>query len=218
MPLFGGPPNVEKLKARQDVAGLIQALHYRVAGRHGFSFEDSPIQQAAAKALGELGGAQAVEALISVLQDPTRTLALQELAASALARIGGERVLEAFAGVLYHPNSPPSVMQIAAGALGNSGDPRAIKPLADALKTHARIPAAKALVHLGAPAFSALVAALQESDPEARMVAAVALGNLGDTRAIGALEPLFKDKEWQVVAAANQAIKALQAYPPGKIK
>jgi HEAT repeat protein len=48
-----GPPNVEKMKARRDVNGLIKALRYR---------KDKGVRQAAAEALVKIG-APAVEVL-----------------------------------------------------------------------------------------------------------------------------------------------------------
>ena len=45
MPLFG-PPNVEKLKAKGNVKGLIKALDYK---------KDASVRRAAAKALGKSG-------------------------------------------------------------------------------------------------------------------------------------------------------------------
>jgi len=55
-----GPPNVEKMKARRDVKGLIKALAYR---------KDSNVRRAAACALGEIKDARAVKPLIAALKD-----------------------------------------------------------------------------------------------------------------------------------------------------
>ena len=60
MPLFG-PPDVEKLKARRDVQGLIKALDYQ---------KDAGIRKQAAEALGELRDSRVMDALISALGDP----------------------------------------------------------------------------------------------------------------------------------------------------
>ena len=57
MPLFG-PPNVDKLKAKRDVKGLSRALSYQ---------KDDEVRRRAAKALGEIGDAQAVEPLTAAL-------------------------------------------------------------------------------------------------------------------------------------------------------
>jgi len=57
-----GPPNVEKLKAKRDVKGLIEAL--------GYGKDDSPsiVRSRASKALQEIG-APAVEPLLAVLKN-----------------------------------------------------------------------------------------------------------------------------------------------------
>jgi len=61
MGLFG-PPNVDGLKARGNVGGLLKALEYR---------KDSYVCMEAAKALGEIGYPRAVEPLITALRDST---------------------------------------------------------------------------------------------------------------------------------------------------
>ena len=57
MSLFG-PPDVDKLKAKGDIKGLIKALGYQ---------RDWQVRVSAARALGEIGDARAVEALIGAL-------------------------------------------------------------------------------------------------------------------------------------------------------
>jgi HEAT repeat protein len=71
-----GPPNVEKMKARRDVNGLIKALRYR---------KDKGVRQAAAEALVKIG-APAVEPLIAALKDQ-KTCARAD-AAQALDHVG----------------------------------------------------------------------------------------------------------------------------------
>jgi HEAT repeat protein len=51
MPLLG-PPDVDKLKAKRGVKGLIKALSYR---------KRNSVREGAAKALGQLGDTRAVE-------------------------------------------------------------------------------------------------------------------------------------------------------------
>lgn len=55
--LFGGPPDIEKLKASRNVAGLIKALAHR----------DQSVASRAAAALADLGDAAAVEPLMAAL-------------------------------------------------------------------------------------------------------------------------------------------------------
>lgn len=56
---FFGPPNVEKLKAKGNVKGLIKALGYE---------KDATIRQAADEVLGEIGDTRAVEPLIAAIK------------------------------------------------------------------------------------------------------------------------------------------------------
>jgi HEAT repeat protein len=73
MPLFGGPPNIEKLKAKRDIQGLIKALNYE---------KDAKVRQAAAKALGENRDKQTIRPLTASLQDKdwlVRRAALESL-------------------------------------------------------------------------------------------------------------------------------------------
>ncbi|MGB9872500.1 MAG: HEAT repeat domain-containing protein, partial [Anaerolineae bacterium] len=72
-----GPPNIEKMKARGDVKGLIKALGYE---------KDWEIRRDAARALGELKDARAVEPLIAALKDKDSDV--REAAAEALDRLG----------------------------------------------------------------------------------------------------------------------------------
>jgi HEAT repeat protein len=59
MPLFA-PPNVEELKAKRDVPGLIKGLAYE---------KDWRVRQAAAHALDQIRSARAVEPLAAALRD-----------------------------------------------------------------------------------------------------------------------------------------------------
>ena len=75
-------PNIEKLKKRRDVEGLIRAL----------KDSDEGVRREAAKALGEIGDSRAVEPLIEALKD--RNEDVQKNAAYALGEIGDSRAVE----------------------------------------------------------------------------------------------------------------------------
>ena len=93
MPLFG-PPNVEKLKAKRDVKGLIKALGYQ---------EDDEIRSRAAAALGEIGDTRAVEPLIAALKDSRYSVGQQ--AALALGSMRDARAVMALIGTLHNKPS-----------------------------------------------------------------------------------------------------------------
>ncbi len=74
-------PNIEKLKARWDVDGLIKALNHR----------DYKIRSKAAEALGDMKAKEAVYALIKALKDENPEV--RKSASYALGRIGDERAI-----------------------------------------------------------------------------------------------------------------------------
>jgi hypothetical protein len=136
MALFG-PPNVDKMKARKDVKGLIKALGYR---------EDAGVRRAAAQVLGELGDVRAVEPLIAVLEDKdawTRGHAVE-----ALVKMGDPAVGPLIAAL---EDGSWLASSAAVEALGNIRLP-AVEPLIAALKDEkrqVRSAAARALGRIG---------------------------------------------------------------------
>jgi hypothetical protein len=82
VPLFG-PPNVDKLVAKGDVSGLIDALEYPVPWR---------VRPDAALALGAMGGTDAVEPLIAALGNDHASVCLA--ATRALGKIGAPGSVE----------------------------------------------------------------------------------------------------------------------------
>jgi HEAT repeat protein len=74
--------DVEQLKNKEDIKGLIKALKYK---------DDRSVRYRAAEALGEIENNTAVEALISVLND--EYLPTKEMAIIALGEIGDKRAV-----------------------------------------------------------------------------------------------------------------------------
>jgi hypothetical protein len=70
-------PNVEKLKEKEDVEGLIKAIQYE---------KDDSVRYNAAEALGKIGDARTVEPLIHALRDKDEDV--REKAAEALENMG----------------------------------------------------------------------------------------------------------------------------------
>jgi hypothetical protein len=142
MSIFG-PPNVEQLKAKRDVSGLIKALTYqkseqvrvdaaKALGELKDTHAVEPLiaatlkhpnpyvlnlntRKAAINALGEIGDARAVEPLITALQN----LILRDEAAESLRKIGGTRAVELLVAALEDDNN--YVQEIAAETLGKIG-------------------------------------------------------------------------------------------------
>ncbi len=174
MPLFR-PPDIEKLKAKGDVPGLIKVLGYQ-KDAYGV------MRRAAAETLGQIGDPRAVEPLIAALRDDGVRMAAIE----ALGQIRDPRAVEPLAAALN--DREYSCREAAAEALGKIGDPRAIEPLVAALR-HTASPAAAALAQIGDPrVVEPLIAALGDKDRDVRKVAATVLGSIGDARAV---EPLI---------------------------
>jgi HEAT repeat protein len=187
MPLFG-PPNVEKLKARRDIAGLVKALAYK---------KDSSVRKRAAGALGKIGwkpekgeaealyliaqrkwdecvkiGARAVEPLIAALKDGEPDM--RKAAAGALAKIGDARAVEPLIAALK--DGEPDVRKAAVGALGKIGW-KPDKSEAGAIYLIARRKWDEC-VKIGAPAVKPLIAALKDKNWRVRKAAAEALVNI----------------------------------------
>jgi ankyrin repeat protein len=131
MALFGlfEPPNVEKLKAKKDVKGLIKALSYQ---------KDYRVRKDAVKDLGQIGDARAVESLIVALKDGN--IDVRKAAAGALGDIGDARALKSLITALQDDD----VCNAAAIALGKIGDVNAVEPLIAALKNKSSQDAASA--------------------------------------------------------------------------
>ena len=141
MALFG-KPNIEKMEAEGDIAGLVEALGY----------EKDAIVYISARAALEKLGQQAVEPLINALKDKKEFLRWQ--AALLLGTIKDTQAVDALIEALQDPAE--IVRRSAAGALGMIGDQRAVEPLLKVLanekptgKYDVHYEATKALEKLG---------------------------------------------------------------------
>ncbi|MGH2740285.1 MAG: HEAT repeat domain-containing protein [Actinomycetota bacterium] len=185
MPLFG-PPNIDKLKEKQDVEGLVKALHDR----------SENVRLRAAAALSELGEL-AIDAVVPEIQSSNR--AVREAAVYALSGARSQRAIDPLSQALGDPDS--LVRREAARGLMRLADPSASEQLAGALDDGdevVRRVAAFGLAELGdGRAVEPLITELQKTQiPGARDEAAKLLGNLGDARAVGPLA--------EVVASATE--------------
>jgi HEAT repeat protein len=90
--------------------------------------ENDRTRTQAARALGSIGDARAVEPLMTVLRED-KTPIVRANAAYALGDLGDARAVEPLLGAL----EDESVRAPAATALGQIGDPRAVEPLRAAL-------------------------------------------------------------------------------------
>jgi HEAT repeat protein len=138
----------------------------------------------AAEALGQIGGARAVEALIKALGD--NDLGVRWDAADALGEIGDVRAVEPLIETLRDEDT--HVRASAAVALGEIGDARAVEPLIKALGD-------------------------EDAEWYVRRNAAIALGEIGDARAVEPLIKALGDDEWDVRRHVAKALKKLKWKP-----
>ena len=228
MGLFG-PPNVEKMEAKKDIKGLINALGYQKDNdvrqaaaaalvRIGataveplsasLKHEYGDVRRAAAKALGEIGDPRAVEPLLAAVKAGT-TDSMRDgssLAVEALAKIGTPAIdimVAALRDVEW------KVRRAAVLALSEIGDPRAIQPLIATLMDKdddVRRAVAGALVKAGEPAVRPLIVVLEDLNVDARRSAVEALGEIGDPQAVRPLVAVLNDEDQQVRQAAADAL------------
>ena len=150
-------------------------------------------------------GSPAVPQLIEALTDRNESVAV--FAAHLLGRIGDRRATEPLVEAL---DSPRWLLQLeATRALGDLGDARAARALVTVLEsTYDFLPdvAADALAQIGPPAIEPLIDALKYDDTFVRRMAAKALGDIGDERAVTSLVAALTDDDLSVRGAAAEAL------------
>ena len=216
-------PNVDKLKSNADVEGLLGIIMHQ---------EDDQLRRDAIAALGELGDAPAVDALISVVRDCkaseriTATYALGnagETAIAPLIELLGERKIPLWNAALRALEiiGKPAVEYLTPlfggersgeviTLLEKIGDPSAVEPLLDFLDADEGY-ANKICLALGklgdSRAVEPIIAVLKNStDFRGRSAAARALGQLGDPRAIEPLISALRDEHQLVRSRAADAL------------
>lgn len=160
----------------------------------------------AAKALGAIGGLEAVESLLGALRDTNRWSALR--ISDILGTLG-----EAAVGPLIRefPRLPTLARVPAIDILGRLRSPSAVPLLVSLLSDaheDARARAAHSLGVIGDPrAAPDLVAALGDPAWPVRAMAAKALGVLPGAEGIAGLQTALADREWWVRSNAAEALR-----------
>lgn len=171
-----GPPNIKKLKAKNDINLLIKALNYPKSKKY-----DDFDKRKAVEALGQAGNKKAVDPLINALDNPS----LRSTAIKALGTIGDQKAVEPI--LRYTRDSDSDVRRAVANALDALG----WKPSDD----HSRFEYLWAkgkldeLVKLGEVAVYPLLEILEQGEVFQHIEAAKALGKIGNEKAA---EPLIK--------------------------
>jgi HEAT repeat protein len=180
MGIFGRKPNIEKMKASRDVKGLIKALKDK----------NADIRGKATEALSEIGDANAVEPLVASLRDENKNVRWRS--AEALHNIGWEPKNEAERIALLIAMrrwddlvkaQEPSISALIAAF----NDPKV-------LETSYFLYPLAALWEIGEPAVPLLIDALRGGIPPVRVMAGLALGGIGDSRAIEPLVTILRDR------------------------
>lgn len=171
-------PNVDRLKARHDVRGLVKLLSVQ---------DDAATRQMAARALGELRDSQAVPPLVVCLADPMAQM--RKEAAWALGQLRDSQAVPPLVAALEDKDG--EVHNAAARALGHIGDCQAVEPLIAALhhwQEDVREAAFWALAQIGtqvqsphqrAQLVAHLTNLLLDEHPPIRQMAATTLEQLG---------------------------------------
>lgn len=209
MGLFG-PPNIEKLKARKDITGLIKALGYK---------KDQHVRISAAHALGEIGDPLAVEPLIDFLWDERSTA---ESAIYALGSIRDRYAVdplvqfinremedEPFIGSHSRRNIEKAISTL--GLFGGDSVDPLISLFPGAKKFRQQIIIALAKTETK-QALEWLINAYQDW-PEARKSIVIALGNSGDALTVETVIKALKNPDYDLSSTAGRALDALNWKP-----
>jgi HEAT repeat protein len=197
-----GAEKLGRMMSRQPLPDLVRLMQDPVP----------EVRIRAAKALGNIGGLEAVESLLGALRDTNRwsTLRIADILAG-LGQAAVQPLLQEF------PRLPPLARVPAIDILGRLRSPEAVPLLVSLLADadeNARARAAYSLGLIGDPrAAPDLVRALRDPAWPVRAMAAKALGLLAGVEGIGALEAALADREWWVRSNAADALR--QKGEPG---
>jgi HEAT repeat protein len=186
------PPAVEALSGRVDL--LVVCLDSR----------DAALRKSAARLLGKIGNARAIEALVGALTSDSPGMV--EAAADALEGLRWRPEMTA-SGAAYWASQGDSEKCVEIGAVGV---PSLIAALGGLHQT-TRLTAAEALVQMGAPVVGPLIEALADGVRQVRSNAARVLGDIGDVRAVGPLIAGLSDRNEGVRIAARDALVEIGA-------
>jgi HEAT repeat protein len=199
------PPNVERLRERGDVDGLLRALAHQRA----------EVRASAVAALAAIGDEQAAAALVDVLADRDEQVAgaartgLRGLGTTAIGALG-EALGHQEPSVVNHamevlkeigPSPETALLEVLKGGKGAAREHAAhgLEQLVPTLATER----SREVVVRG------LLAALADKQPAARTAVATALGKLADPRSAKALVAQLRDGDAGTRAACAEALKRI---------
>lgn len=158
--------------------------------------------------LGWLQDHRAVEGLITALGDNNTDV--RHMATRAFMNLHDKRAVEPLLNALRDENS--DVRKGAALALGMLGDERSIPTLISVLRednSDVGREVAIALGRVGKSVIDLLIEFLQDKEPRVRRGAAIALEELGESRAVDGLIVALQDTDWHVCLCSVQALSKI---------
>ena len=181
------------------------------------------VRLSAVRALNNIGDKRAVPALDQVARNDDEER-VRDVAAVAVLTLNED--VDALVQMLQNPLTYNQAVQ----SLGQIGDPSAIQPLLDSAKEHVQVEiergpqgnirrtnvsgdaysVADALANIGTQAVEPLIEALSAQDASVRVVAARALGEIGDARALLPLQRASDPGSPLYTPWANEALTSLQ--------
>ena len=212
-PLIGALQNSDQVVSNR-AALLLGNIRDRRAVEHLLHLlrgsDESKIS--ASYALGEIGDSNAIEPLFEAATQNINP-DVRVAAGHALFQLGDSRANNVLMEAL---RLSPSLFFIAnaIGTLAKTGDPKVI-PLLISYLDHQhddlRSLAAEGLTKIGEPAFDALIAVINSDENDKQRYACYALGAMGNTRALPALERLAQEaKNKEIREAAMYAINLIK--------
>ncbi len=172
------------------------------------SSDDKNLREAAARHLGKLGKAEAIESLIQA-SGRGRGERARRAAIQALARIG-KPAIRPLINTMLHDNSSVLRRASAAEALGLIGSRRAVKPLIHAMndsRMDVRLHTVVSLSRLNdTRAIPPIVRALFDESGGVRVNAAAALGVFRSRKAVRPLIKALADDKWYVRQQAARSL------------
>ena len=172
--------------------------------------KDRPVSDAAARALGRIGGVHSASALLFALQ----RRGISRRLVAELARGAPDQFIEVALAQPQKPGARPA-LALAAGLRRRHTATTQLIALVRRGSRRERVISCRALGWIGAAtAIPAITEALNERDWKLRMSAAKALGALRARESRHEIRYLFADRNPRVRAAAKHALRQIEAQPP----
>jgi HEAT repeat protein len=169
--------------------------------------EDVEVRRAAVIALGRIGDATAIPALLRILEDESQAVDV----AQALGQIGDNRALDGLIAIMGSPDS--SIRQAAVSAVNSLASPSLrdrIIPLLHDADPNVRESAVKVAGYFGYPEVEEILLALcEDKDERVRCAAIEHLAYFDTGLVVGVVVQAFKEGSAKVRAAAARALANL---------